>query len=91
MASSPRRVLDPDARIVDPESRQTGLVKFTVRPWAKVFVDNRFVATTPIAPLELAAGPHQIRFVHPEYGTRTENIVVVPGRTTERTLDLRAR
>lgn len=85
----PRRVVDPDARVVDPESRRTGLVKLTVRPWAKVYVDNRFVATTPVAPLELAAGTHQIRYVHPQYGTRTENVVVVPGRTTERMLDFR--
>lgn len=87
--TAPRRVIDPDARIVDPESRRTGLVKLTVKPWAEVFVDDRFVATTPFAPLELDPGSYRIRYVHPEYGSRTERVVVVAGHTTERMLDFR--
>ena len=54
-----------------------GQLVLLIRPWAKVEVDGREVGVTPIEPLALAAGDHQVRLINPDLGkdiTRTVHI-----------------
>ena len=55
----------PDANKV---SMDSGLVRITSTPWAKVFVDNKLIGETPLdAPVFLASGTHTIVFTHPSF------------------------
>ncbi|HUK36061.1 MAG TPA: PEGA domain-containing protein [Vicinamibacterales bacterium] len=51
-------------------------VNVNARPWADVLVDGETVGQTPLSSLSLAIGPHQVVFRHPQFGERTERIVV---------------
>jgi len=52
------------------------LVNVNARPWADVLIDNVMVGQTPLSSLSLTVGPHQVVFRHPQFGERTERIVV---------------
>ena len=54
----------------------TGLLNVNATPWADVLIDGRPAGQTPLGNVELAIGPHQITFRHPQYGERTEQIVI---------------
>lgn len=46
----------------------SGSVRFTSTPWAKVFVDNKLIGETPLdAPVYLASGIHTMVFTHPSF------------------------
>jgi len=54
-----------------------GELVLLIRPWAKVEVDGREVGVTPLDPIALAAGDHQVRLINPDLGkdiTRTVHI-----------------
>jgi hypothetical protein len=53
-----------------------GLLNVNARPWADVLIDGEMVGQTPLSSLSLAVGPHQVTFRHPQFGERTERIVV---------------
>jgi serine/threonine-protein kinase len=66
-----------------------GLVKFRLNSWASVRVDGRDYGTTPLRPLELAPGPHQIRLENSETEARIDRTVEVrPGQTVTVEADL---
>ena len=51
-----------------------------ITPWAKVYVDNRYVGKTPIRPLKLSPGRHRIKLVCEEYkASRVEMVDVQSG------------
>jgi hypothetical protein len=52
------------------------LVNVNARPWADVLVDGDLIGQTPLSSLLLAVGPHQVTFRHPQFGERTERVVV---------------
>jgi PEGA domain len=52
------------------------LVNVNARPWADVSIDGEMVGQTPLGSLSLAVGPHDVVFRHPQFGERTERIVV---------------
>ncbi len=55
-----------------------GFLKLDANPWAKVWIDGKLVGTTPIGqPIEIAEGPHVIRFEHDWYAP-IERAVDVP-------------
>ena len=58
---------------VDPPK---GAVSANARPWADVIIDGTNVGQTPIANLSLPIGTHHVLFRHPQYGERTQTIVV---------------
>jgi serine/threonine protein kinase len=63
----------------------SGSVLLTSTPWAKVYVDNKYIGETPIGkPLILAAGKHSILFVHPSFDPIMQTVTVLPFR--ERTV-----
>ena len=49
-------------------SIDSGSVRITSTPWAKVFIDNKLVGETPLdASLYLASGIHTVVFTHPSF------------------------
>ena len=57
-------------------SAPKALVNVNARPWADVLIDGAMVGQTPLSSLSLTVGPHQVLFRHPQFGERTERIVV---------------
>jgi hypothetical protein len=53
-----------------------GLLNVNARPWADVLIDGEMAGQTPLSNLSLTVGPHQITFRHPQFGERTERVVV---------------
>ncbi len=54
-----------------------GYLKVRVDPWAKIYIDNNYTETTPIArPLKIAAGNHQIKLENPNCKTWQRNIKI---------------
>jgi hypothetical protein len=53
-----------------------GLLNVNARPWADVLIDGETAGQTPLSNVSLAVGPHQVTFRHPQFGERTERIVV---------------
>jgi hypothetical protein len=61
----------------------SGTVIKTSTPWAKIYVDNKFIGETPFAkPLILAAGKHSVLFVHPSFEPIMQTIIVLPFRSS---------
>ncbi len=49
-------------------------------PWAKVYVDGRFLGETPLTSVRLPVGEHRLRFVNEPLGVdKAEAVVVRPG------------
>ena len=60
-----------------------GYLKVTVSPWAEVYVDGRFIDRTPLpAPLQLAAGRHELVLRHPNRKQYTQTLTIGPSDTT---------
>ena len=53
-----------------------GTVNLNASPWAEVWIDGRRVGETPIGNLEVAIGPHEIVFRHPEFGEKKHAVTV---------------
>jgi PEGA domain len=51
-------------------------VSVNARPWAEVIVDGNNMGQTPLANLQVALGPHELVFRHPQLGERKQTIVV---------------
>jgi PEGA domain-containing protein len=65
-----------------------GLLNVNARPWADVLIDGEMVGQTPLSSLSLAVGPHQVTFRHPQFGERTERIVVTARGVNRVAVDL---
>jgi hypothetical protein len=65
-----------------------GRLNVNAQPWADVLIDGAAVGQTPLANIEVAAGPHEITFRHPELGERTEHIVITATRVNRTSVDL---
>jgi len=64
------------------------LVNVNARPWADVLIDGEMVGQTPLSGISLTVGPHQVVFRNPQFGERTERIVVTAGGLNRFSLDL---
>jgi hypothetical protein len=53
-----------------------GRVSINAMPWAQVSIDGSPVGETPLANLALPVGEHLIAFRHPQFGERTQKVVV---------------
>ena len=52
-------------------------------PWADVYIGNRKLGTTPLAPREVYEGSYMLRLVNSELGAiKTKKVLVMPGKTT---------
>jgi len=66
-----------------------GFIMVQVMPWADVYLDDRFVGTTPLEkPLSVAAGEHNLKLVNPNYRTMYDTLTVVSGELIEKRIRL---
>jgi hypothetical protein len=49
-----------------------------VVPWATIYVDGKKAGDTPLT-LEVPAGVHELRAVHPQYGSARVRLELVAG------------
>ena len=69
--------------------RGRGQLRVAVTPWAEVTVDGRAMGVTPLAPIDLAEGAHQIALKNGELGiVAKRHLVVSPNKETLLKLDL---
>ncbi|HEX8818952.1 MAG TPA: serine/threonine-protein kinase [Archangium sp.] len=60
-----------------------GKIAADATPWADVYIGNRKLGTTPLAPREVYEGSYMLRLVNSELGAiKTVKVVVEPGKTT---------
>jgi len=63
-------------------------IRINVDPWAKIYIDNQYIETTPIAaPIKIASGVHTVKFENPNFKTWQKKVVLKPGKTV--TLDVK--
>jgi hypothetical protein len=58
-----------------------GLLALEASPWALVSVDGRELGESP-REVQLGAGRHRVRAVHPQLGAREAQVVVKAGQRT---------
>jgi hypothetical protein len=68
-----------------------GTLAVNAVPWAEVFVDGMPVGETPIGSIQLAIGPHEVVFRHPELGERRATVTVTTGSPAKVGFDLRSK
>jgi serine/threonine protein kinase len=66
-----------------------GSVSFNATPWAEVWVDGQKIGETPVANVEMTAGPHEVSFRHPQLGERRLTIVVPVNGPQRVSMDMR--
>jgi serine/threonine protein kinase len=72
-----------------PQPLGKGFLALKTSPWSVIFEGERELGMTPIPHLELPAGTHALRAVNSEQRLeKAFSIVIKPGETTARTLDL---
>jgi serine/threonine-protein kinase len=59
------------------ERRATYPVEFRVTPWARVFLDGQPIGETPMDPLRVEEGLHEVKLVNAELGTERVLLVKV--------------
>ena len=60
-----------------------GKIAADAKPWADVYIGERKLGTTPLAPREVYEGSYTLRLVNSELGAiKAVKVVVEPGRTT---------
>jgi serine/threonine-protein kinase len=59
-----------------------------VRPWAQLSVDGEVVGTTPLAPLTLSPGSHDLEFVHPDFKPVRRRVTLRAGEALRIELDM---
>jgi hypothetical protein len=86
---APRTIEVVPGRVASVEvTPPTGLLNVNATPWAEVLIDGRPAGQTPLANVEVAIGPHQITFRHPQLGERTERIVITAASANRIAADL---
>ncbi|MDB4965287.1 MAG: serine/threonine protein kinase [Myxococcales bacterium] len=69
--------------------RGRGQLRVAVTPWAEVTIDGRVLGVTPLAPVDLVEGTHQVALRNAELGvTSKRRVVVSPNKETLLKLDL---
>jgi hypothetical protein len=77
-------------RSVERWAPRHGTISFRILPYARVFVDDKLVGTTPMEPLSLIEGRHHVRLLNPENNrTDVRTVDVAPDADTAVRLDLR--
>jgi hypothetical protein len=67
----------------------TGKLRVIAKPWADVVVDGRPAGQTPMAPLELAEGQHDVVLRNGDLkAEHRESVVVVPGKVETLSVEL---
>jgi eukaryotic-like serine/threonine-protein kinase len=62
------------------DSKKSGSLRVVVTPWAEVWVDGRYVDTTPFArTIPLSSGTHFVKLVHPAVEPETRTVRIADG------------
>lgn len=80
-----------ESRGAVPGEDSSGRLSLNAMPWADVYLDDRALGRTPIRDLEVPAGDHRVRFVHPSLGEVRRMIRVEAGRAETLGVDLTAQ
>jgi hypothetical protein len=73
---------------VDPPK---GALSVNAVPWAEVLIDGEKVGETPIGNVQLAIGPHEVTFRHPELGEQRTTVTVTLNAPARVSADLRRK
>jgi eukaryotic-like serine/threonine-protein kinase len=66
-----------------PRPASKGTLELRVRPYATVFIDGKKVGDTPMAPMELTVGTHEVKLTNPDLAkTVTRTVRVKPQEPT---------
>jgi serine/threonine-protein kinase len=69
--------------------RGRGTLRVAVSPWAEVTIDGRVLGVTPLSPVDLAEGAHQVALKNGELGiVAKRRVIVTPDKETLLKLDL---
>jgi len=61
---------------------QKSYFRINVDPWAKIYIDGKYVETTPLArAIEVSSGTHRVRLENPNFQTWQKNVNFKPGQT----------
>lgn len=72
--------------------KQFSYLKINVEPWAKIYIDDRYVETTPIAqPIKVPAGTHSVKLENPNFKVWKKKITFVPNQTVNMNIKLDAK
>jgi serine/threonine protein kinase len=64
------------------------LLKVVAKPWAKVYVDGKFIDTTPFPAQKIAPGAHEVKLLNPDLKKeKIEHIQAKPGETIKINVD----
>ncbi|MBL8912938.1 MAG: serine/threonine protein kinase [Archangium sp.] len=63
----------------NPPAVRNGKLVLRVRPYADVFLDDKPLGETPLAPQSVPVGKHKLKLVNPTLGTVTLDVVIKPG------------
>jgi serine/threonine protein kinase len=64
------------------QSKRKSYFKINVAPWAKIYIDGKYIETTPIArALQVTPGTHSVRLVNPSFQAWQKNVKFKPGET----------
>ncbi len=70
-------------------ARGRGSLRVAVTPWAEVTVDGRVLGMTPLSPIDLGEGQHQVQLRNGDLGVVAKrHVVIAPNKETLLKLDL---
>lgn len=76
------------ARIAQP-STQKAYFKINVDPWAKIYIDGKYIETTPIArAIEISAGSHLVKLDNPNFQSWQKRMNFKAGETVSMDIKL---
>ena len=64
-------------------------VAINALPWAEVWIDGQKVGETPIGSIDLAIGPHEILFKHPDFPEQRHAVSVKAGEPTRVSVEMK--
>ena len=65
-----------------------GVLEVRVRPWAEVILDGESLGTTPLRPVRLSIGDHEVELLHPKYKPLRKRVTVAADATFILEVDL---
>jgi hypothetical protein len=71
------------------EPLEASYLKIKVFPWAKVYIDDYYMGTTPLdEPVKLTPGKHEVKLINPYFKVWSEQAELKKGETLEKNIRL---
>ena len=81
-------VLSPTPTVEPTAAPAVGFLQLGVTPWADVAVDQEIVGQTPMPPIPLSAGVHDVLLSHPDFRPYPRRVTIRAGETLRLIVDL---